>query len=53
MLTAATDSGNASAILYSHIVLARHRMEVGDYPRADKSLDDVHSAIITFGKDKI
>ena len=39
MLKEATTLGNASAILHSHIVLARHKMEVGDYPAADKSLD--------------
>ena len=53
MLTAATSSGNASAILFAHIVLARHRMEVGDYIKADRSLDDILTSLTAFGRDKL
>jgi hypothetical protein len=53
MLETATQSGNASAILFSHLILARHRMEVGDYPRADKSLEDILTAINDFGTTNI
>lgn len=53
MLVEATNSGNASAILFTHLVLARHRMEVGDYPRADKSLDDIQRALTDYSTEKI
>lgn len=53
MLKTATDSGNAAAILQSHIVLARHRMETGNYPAANKSLDQILTALTDFGEDKL
>lgn len=53
MLKEATKLGDKTAILYSHIVLARHRMEIGDYPTADKSLDHIRTALTEYGNKKI